>query len=75
MDDDPGVGTFIEELMVSAGYRFDRAGSAFEARGILAEEGPAVNLILLDIGLPDKNGWDILRNQRMGGDQTPVIFL
>jgi two-component system response regulator TctD len=75
VDDDPGVGTFIEELMLNAGYLFDRAGSAFEARRVLAEEGPAVNLILLDIGLPDKNGWEVLRNQRMGGDQTPVIFL
>lgn len=75
VDDDPSVSGFIESLMLDAGYRFDSAASSFEARRILAEVGQPIDLILLDIGLPDRNGWDFLRSQRQRGDQTPVVFL
>lgn len=75
VDDDPSVGAFMKGLMTSAGHGLKCAGSASDAREALSLVDQPVDLILLDIGLPDQSGWEFLRNLRMGGDQTPVIFL
>jgi two-component system copper resistance phosphate regulon response regulator CusR len=32
-------------------------------------------LIILDVMLPDRDGWSVIRDLREGGNQTPVLFL
>ena len=46
-------------LLEDAGYEVTEAGSAAEALAAVAERPPA--LILLDLGLPDRPGLDVVR--------------
>lgn len=43
--------------------------------GEKAIEGREYSLILLDLGLPDKSGIEILRYLRAAGDRTPVLII
>jgi DNA-binding response OmpR family regulator len=51
------------------------AGDAEEARERLAGSGAPFDLILLDVMMPGRSGWEFLEEIRKGGDKTPVIFL
>ena len=67
----------IRELVATAlrftGFRVATAASGREA---LAEaRNAAYNLIVLDVNLPDVDGFEICRRLRASGDQVPVIFL
>ena len=67
----------IRELVATAlrfrGFRVETAGSGREA---LAEaRNAAYALVVLDVNLPDLDGFEICRKLRSAGDQVPVIFL
>jgi two-component system OmpR family response regulator len=67
----------IRELVATAlrfrGFRVETAGSGREA---LAEaRNAAYALVILDVNLPDLDGFEICRKLRSAGDQVPVIFL
>ena len=49
------------------------AGSVTEARERLGEH--TIDVIILDLGLPDQDGMGLLGQMRAGGDLTPVIVL
>lgn len=54
------------------GYAVDDAGSAGEALAAIAVEAPA--LVLLDLGLPDAEGWSVLRALEERHGSLPVIL-
>jgi DNA-binding response OmpR family regulator len=73
--DDDELGRFaLTHLLRGAGFRVREAGTGGEALLLLAEKP---DLILLDVHLPDANGFDLCR--RIKGDPAtaaiPVIFL
>lgn len=51
----------------------DRVRTAREARHAL--ENYACDVVVLDLGLPDCNGLDLLKEWRIGGYDTPVMIL
>ncbi len=55
------------------GCRVREATTAAEAIAELREELP--DLLLLDIFLPDRSGWDVLRELRQRGIEVPTIVL
>ncbi len=65
----------LSEYLSLAGYRSLLAASAEEAEKILKSSVP--DLILLDVGLPDANGFDFCEKikRQSAFKQTPVIFL
>jgi DNA-binding response OmpR family regulator len=65
------IGESIEEGLRGESYAVDwvRDGSAVE----LALSGFAYDLMLLDLGLPGKQGMDVLRSER--GDDLPVLII
>ena len=58
VDDSMEIILIFENLLMSEGFKVFTASSGAEFYEILAQENIA--LVLLDIGLPDTNGTDIL---------------
>jgi DNA-binding response OmpR family regulator len=75
VDDDPVSVALVEAVVSSADRQLHAAGSAAEARAILAER--LVDLVLLDLRLPDADGRDLLVEVRSDSAtmNTPVIVL
>lgn len=75
VDDDPGVCTFVRRALTSEGYGVFIAHTAAEAEELLGDPELAMDLVLLDVGLPDRTGWEVLKRLRARGDTTPVVFV
>ena len=73
VEDDPAIALGLEDDLKLEGYEVEvvRDGNAATAR---AREG-AFDLILLDVMLPGKDGFEICRELRRGGCKTPIIML
>src|SRR5262245_21365960 len=72
VEDEPGISDNIQFVLESEGLETVRAATGLAAMPVL-DEGP-VDLIVLDIGLPDINGLDLLREIRRTR-ATPIILL
>jgi two-component system alkaline phosphatase synthesis response regulator PhoP len=73
VEDERNVGETLAERLQGAGYRVTLADSAARARQAWRSEAPA--LALLDVGLPDGNGFALARELRGAAPQTAIIFL
>lgn len=71
-DDDELVG-FLQPALLAAGYAVDRADNGRDGEH-LGDELP-YDLIVLDLGLPQRPGLEVLRNWRRRGNRTPVLVL
>ena len=72
VEDEPAISDNIQFVLENEGLETVRVGTGSAALPIL-EQGP-VDLIILDIGLPDINGFDLLRELRRTR-KTPIILL
>jgi two-component system, OmpR family, response regulator len=73
VEDDPQIASLLTLELGRCGYALRTAGSAAEA--LAQARGWAPHLMLLDLGLPDRDGADLLRDLRGQGDTLPVICL
>lgn len=73
VEDHPRLGASLVEALCAEGYNVDWVTSLDEARAALRLA--AYSLLLLDLGLPDGNGLDFLKDVRREGLETPVIVL
>ncbi len=75
VDDDPEIVRLVRGYLTQAGYQVLTAANGATAVAALRREKP--DLIILDLMLPDRDGWDITRFVR--GDRqlqaTPIIML
>lgn len=74
VEDESRVASFIAKGLDGAGYVTDVAPTGTEALDRL-RRGQRWDLILLDVGLPDIDGFDILAEVRKTDQATPVIML
>jgi two-component system alkaline phosphatase synthesis response regulator PhoP len=58
---------------VSEGYSVEAASDGETALEIACDE--SFDLIILDVMLPGKNGFDVCRDLRQKGEQTPILML
>jgi excisionase family DNA binding protein len=74
VDDDPGLRGFVRASLELEGYSVKEAGSADEGLAALEEEPP--DLILLDVMMPQVDGWEMLRRvqERHGVGAIPVLM-
>lgn len=75
IDDDRKLTAMLQTWLGSRGVRLDSAHSAAEGRARLAR-GPAVDLLVLDLMLPDADGLDLCRELRGGpAAGLPILML
>ena len=72
VEDDPAAATAVEQMMKSRGYSCQTTAYGEEAVA-LATDNP-YDLILLDIMLPDIDGYEVLRRLQEAGVHTPVLI-
>jgi two-component system KDP operon response regulator KdpE len=72
VDDEPPIRRFLRTSLGAAGYRIVAAESAAQATAMLATEKPDV--IILDLGLPDRSGLDVIAEIRTRSP-VPIIVL
>ncbi len=67
----------IRELVATAlrftGFKVQTAASGSSA--VAEARNAAYDLVVLDVNLPDFDGFDVCRRLRAGGDHVPVVFL
>ena len=73
VEDDKMIGESVRAALRQEGYAVDWVRDGKAADATLATEKFA--LVLLDLGLPGKDGIDVLRAQRARKDAPPVIVL
>ena len=72
VEDDAALRSGLTELFTREGYDVNSAANAAEARRQFA---PTVDLIVLDVTLPDGNGVALCQEWRHQGVTTPILFL
>ena len=73
VEDDAMLGTALRVALRDASYAVDWVQDGAAALDALA--GQAFDFVLLDLGLPRRDGLDVLRALRGRGDATPVLVL
>ena len=73
VEDDPDIARLLSLELGRLGYSLRTVGTA--AQAVAELRGNAPNLMLLDLGLPDRDGADFLRDLRARGEALPVICL
>jgi two-component system OmpR family response regulator len=59
----------------NAGYEVLEAATGREAFDLVRASKPATDLLVLDVMLPDTEGFEVCRRMRSDGIETPVVFL
>jgi DNA-binding response OmpR family regulator len=72
-DDEDLRDTLVEQLGLASEFEVEAVGSAGEAKKALGSE--RIDLIILDVGLPDMDGRDAVRNMRRDGFRGPIVML
>ena len=72
VDDEPPILRFLRASLAAAGHRVVTAEDAEGALAAVADEKPDV--VILDLGLPDRSGFDVISEVRKNS-ATPIIIL
>ncbi|MFT7669281.1 MAG: DNA-binding response OmpR family regulator [Planctomycetota bacterium] len=76
VDDNPDFLRVAALAMEGAGYDFKLACDGSEALRILSDESiERFDAILLDIEMPNTDGWELLMRVRESGDEIPILFI
>lgn len=73
IDDEENMHAVISSIVSKMGYEFCGFSSGEGAAEAIAEEAP--DLVLLDVMLPQKDGFSICREARKRGARMPIVFL
>jgi two-component system alkaline phosphatase synthesis response regulator PhoP len=73
VEDEPNLRRTVSDLLKSDGYAVDSSGDGLEAQRMALAE--PFDLIILDVMLPSRNGFDICRHLRRDGVNAPILML
>jgi len=73
VEDEPGLVLILTDLLKAEGYSVDSATDG--VTGLSRASSEAFDLILLDVMLPGKNGFDVCRELRQQGRDVPILML
>jgi two-component system KDP operon response regulator KdpE len=72
IDDEPPIRKLLRMGLTAQGYQITEAGNGKTALELMRE---APDLIILDLGLPDIQGHELLRTIRSRNESVPVVVL
>jgi two-component system OmpR family response regulator len=73
-EDDPAIRRVVTQALALTGHTVLTAHDGGEALRLFGPETP-INVLVLDIGLPDADGRDVCQALRSAGQSAPVLFL
>src|SRR5262245_47040122 len=73
VDDDPSVREMLSRVLVAEGYRALVAGNGAEALRICTVVRP--DLVLLDLNMPVKSGWDTFERLTREDPWLPIVII
>jgi two-component system KDP operon response regulator KdpE len=73
VDDEPAILRFLRTSLSAQGYQTIEAETGAQALTMLARS--RVDVVVLDLGLPDLDGLEVLKRLRESGSSVPVIVL
>lgn len=73
VEDDPNILELLSASLRFAG--FDVATATSGSAAVAAAKDHRPDLVVLDVMLPDLDGFEVIRLMREGGTRTPVVFL
>jgi two-component system KDP operon response regulator KdpE len=73
VDDEPAIRRFLRLSFDAEGYQVEEAGDGKTALDMLGTKAP--DLLILDLGLPDLDGFEVIRRLRELGSSIPIVVL
>jgi len=73
VEDEPRIANLVCDNLEDEGYRVAMAADGEAA--LRAAHGGGIDLILLDVMLPEIDGFEVCRRLRAEGDTTPILFV
>ena len=73
VEDEPGLQLALSDRLVAEGYAVETAGDGHAA--ITRATGEPFDVIVLDVMLPGRDGFDVAKTIRQQGVQTPILML
>lgn len=73
VEDDERFGLVVSALLEAGSFRVHRARDARDARRIAKDTAPGA--MVVDLGLPDCDGIDLVRELALGADHPPILVL
>ena len=73
VEDEPKTAAYLRNGLVENGFVADVSQRGHD--GLHAATAGDYDLIILDVMLPERNGWSVLSALRAAGRSTPVLFL
>jgi two-component system cell cycle sensor histidine kinase/response regulator CckA len=74
VEDNLAMSSTINEILQTAGYRTQSVDNGREAVAIFSKEKDHIDLIVLDLDIPDMGGWETFEKMRSINRNIPVIF-
>ncbi len=72
-DDEPAIRRLLRTILATQGYSVTEAHTGNRALEA-ASASPRADLLLLDLTLPDMDGFKIIRELRSSGSSMPIIY-
>ena len=72
VEDEPAIRRFLRATLVANGYEVLEAGTAHA--GLTLAQGESPDIVVLDLGLPDRDGLELLKDLRLSSN-VPVLVL
>ncbi len=73
VEDERKAADYLSRGLTESGFVVDVATNGDDGLHLALEE--SYDLIVLDVGLPRRDGWSVLASLRRAGRQVPVLFL
>lgn len=73
VEDEAKTGNYLRQGLTESGFTVDLARNGLDGLHLATTE--SFDLLILDVMLPDLDGWRILQSLRNAGRPTPVLFL